>query len=550
MFNSWFHIRSFALYLRDHLEGTYFGQAFTYQKREIHFPINGLQEYNNLHFSLQPPLPFLIIEPSTPNPKNRVNLLGDLTGATITNVFWHQKDRQILIECNNGALYLLFQVFGINGNVYLLNEDFSLTDSFKKKENVALPARIAFTSEVKVPLNTAAFYDGLQECRDCTVYNFLTSEIFPYLSKELIGEICFRVGLSQTMLLANLTDSQVGVFARETLAIFEEMSNPTVRVYLSKPPILTLTAFRSMDRMSFQDFKTLPAADRFYTSEFLKTYTIAELKKTLVQKLNVTLFSLQKKLRNQQNDLEKLPTSEAFRRWANLLLTNLHQIKPHTNFIALTPMEEPREPLRIPLDPKLSPSANIQKYYTKSRNIVQSRKNLTDSIARISENISSVKSIIKAVQNTDSLKELRDLKKKIAKDKFSLSAVQSENERTPFYRFFIEGYEIRVGKSSRDNDELTLKFSNPNDFWFHAQGVSGSHVILCNPQRQASISRTVLEKTASVAAFYSKAKHSSMVPVIYTQKKYVWKPHGAEPGVVSVKFEKTLMVSPLNPKTE
>jgi len=118
----------------------------------------------------------------------------------------------------------------------------------------------------------------------------------------------------------------------------------------------------------------------------------------------------------------------------------------------------------------------------------------------------------------------------------------------PYYKFTLDKWEILVGKSARDNDVLTFKVARPNDFWFHAQNVTGSHVVLRNPQKLISAPKSIIERAAGIAAFYCKAKHSGIVPVVYTMKKYVWKGKNSPPGLVSIKFEKSIIVEPFNPK--
>ena len=114
-------------------------------------------------------------------------------------------------------------------------------------------------------------------------------------------------------------------------------------------------------------------------------------------------------------------------------------------------------------------------------------------------------------------------------------------ERKPYKKYEFQGWNVLVGRSSKDNDNLTQKIAKPWDLWLHAQGVGGSHVIVQNPQKK-EIQKPVIEFAAKLAAQNSRAKHSGIVPVIYTQKKYVTKPKKALPGVVRVEREKSVFV--------
>jgi predicted ribosome quality control (RQC) complex YloA/Tae2 family protein len=105
-----------------------------------------------------------------------------------------------------------------------------------------------------------------------------------------------------------------------------------------------------------------------------------------------------------------------------------------------------------------------------------------------------------------------------------------------------------VGRNNRENDELTHRVARPEDLWFHAQGVPGSHVVLRRSGRKDHPGKRILELAAGLAAHFSRARHSGTVPVIYTQRRYVRKPKGAKPGLAAVQREKTIFVAPLSPE--
>jgi len=110
-----------------------------------------------------------------------------------------------------------------------------------------------------------------------------------------------------------------------------------------------------------------------------------------------------------------------------------------------------------------------------------------------------------------------------------------------------DGWIALVGRSNRENDLLTHKMAKPRDLWFHARGVAGSHVILQRGGRKDNPSEPVLEAAASIAAYYSKGRTSGLVPVIYTERRYVRKPRKAPPGLAACMREKVLMVEPKLP---
>eukprot|EP00472_Partenskyella_glossopodia_P004177 CAMPEP_0197532944 /NCGR_PEP_ID=MMETSP1318-20131121/41610_1 /TAXON_ID=552666 /ORGANISM="Partenskyella glossopodia, Strain RCC365" /LENGTH=176 /DNA_ID=CAMNT_0043089665 /DNA_START=199 /DNA_END=726 /DNA_ORIENTATION=+ len=116
-------------------------------------------------------------------------------------------------------------------------------------------------------------------------------------------------------------------------------------------------------------------------------------------------------------------------------------------------------------------------------------------------------------------------------------------------RTFIEdGWTILVGKNANDNDRLSTKIGNANDFWFHVAGVPGSHVVVRNPQNESELPRNVLTVAAGLAAWYSKAKGAGKASVHYTTCKHVKKLQGSPAGQVLLGKYKAMSTGPLNPE--
>ena len=124
-----------------------------------------------------------------------------------------------------------------------------------------------------------------------------------------------------------------------------------------------------------------------------------------------------------------------------------------------------------------------------------------------------------------------------------------EKESLPPFRIFAVdgGFQVLAGKSSENNDMLTMKYAKPNDLWFHSRGSSGSHVVLKVNSAQGEPSKRAIHQAASIAAYYSKMKNASSVPVAMTEKKFVRKPKGAPAGTVVLEREKVIFVEPKLP---
>ena len=198
--------------------------------------------------------------------------------------------------------------------------------------------------------------------------------------------------------------------------------------------------------------------------------------------------------------------------------------------------------LKIKLKSDFSPQKNAENYYRKSKNerievetIEKNIENAINKIIGIEEKIDKVK----AAENFKELKSFIKIQKKVSEE--------TESPKSLFKEFLFEGNLILVGKNAKNNDTLTFKHAQKEDYWLHARDCAGSHVVIKRNNKE-NLPNHVIEYAASLAAYYSKRKNETVVPVIFTQKKFVRKPKGVADGQVIVDKESTVMIEPYNPE--
>jgi len=548
MFNSWFHIDHLATEFHRLLAGAVCGLPFTYQKNDLHIPLENAGDWRSLQFCLQAPLPFLTLEAHLPQPKHKISVLGEMAGKSITSVACQRHNRQILFVLDNGAAQLLFRLYGINGNVFLLDQSGQVLDSFKKIKKTAQPFEFKVQefqpSRQHLP-ERDRIEQLLSQSSDQTLMTFLNKSLQPVLPKTLVTEICFRKGLNPKELLINLKPTQVEALAAALCELENELKISSLRIYPAEPPVFSLVELHALKAQNAIPFDSLIAAGNEFIRRFLNAYRLAERKKALIRQTDLLLATAQRKLVNQKNDLANLPTLANYREWADTLMALASQVPPRVSSVTLPSLNAAVNEITIPLDPKLNAVSNAQRYYAKARQIDESRAELAQKIAETEDLIRRYETARQQIADTTDFKALRTISTQLPVPVQAQSSIEMAHQ--PYTRFVLEGWEIFIGKSARDNDELTLKIARPNDFWFHAQGTTGSHVVVRNPGKTAVLPRDIREKVAGLAAFYSKAKHSTVVPVIFTQCKYVSKPRHSAPGAVAVRLEKSLIVEPLDP---
>jgi len=271
-----------------------------------------------------------------------------------------------------------------------------------------------------------------------------------------------------------------------------------------------------------------------------------ELAHRVTKPMKAELKKLERLKDNLSKDLEEANRAKEYRHYGNLLATYRHLLRRGMESITVKDFSGERE-VTILLDKRLGPDENIKRYFTRARKGESGAVIIRERRKRIEEKIEALGKLIKDTLDQENIEELVKMILERESRSRGLQQARSEGEQVRFRTFRLdERHTVYVGRNDRENDELTHRFAGPSDYWFHAQGVPGSHVILkgANP----STPKSLLERVASIAAYYSKARHSSTVPVVYTEKRYVRKPRKSEPGTAVVMRGKTLFVKPELPE--
>lgn len=234
--------------------------------------------------------------------------------------------------------------------------------------------------------------------------------------------------------------------------------------------------------------------------------------------------------------------ADELRHQGDLILAYLHMVPTGASSARLPEFDGGLE-VEVELDPTLRPNENAQRLYDEAARIERARERLPALLETAKRELARWQGIVAKLEDGEVPPEAERLLAKAGTAK-APSAKARDGERKP-YRVYRSsgGLEIRVGKTSRDNDRLTFGHSAPGDVWLHARSVPGSHVILRWTDTDAPPARD-LEEAATLAAYYSKARTSGTVAVDWTRRRQVRKPRGAPPGRVTIQQAKTLFVVP------
>lgn len=234
----------------------------------------------------------------------------------------------------------------------------------------------------------------------------------------------------------------------------------------------------------------------------------------------------------QLKDTEKMDT---YRIYGELLQTYGYSIEPGSKS-ATVDNYYTNEPITIPLDDQKTPLENARRYFDKYGKYKRTKEALTELIVQVKDEISHLESIMTALDIAEKEEDLNQIREELMeygyiRRKGGKKAAQKQRFTSkPFHYVSSDGFDIYVGKNNYQNEELTFKFATGNDWWFHAKGIPGSHVILKSEGKE--VPDSTFEEAGRLAAFYSKGRGQEKVEIDYTPRKNIKKTPGGKPGFV------------------
>ncbi|MBH8603128.1 NFACT family protein [Thermoactinomyces sp. CICC 10522] len=265
----------------------------------------------------------------------------------------------------------------------------------------------------------------------------------------------------------------------------------------------------------------------------------------LMRKLKNEIEKNTKKIEILQNEINQADKADQYRMFGELVTASLYQIKRGDTEVKTINYFDPETPeVTIPLDPTLSPPENAQRYFKKYNKLKAAKKWNTEQIEKAKEENLYLESVLVQLENC-SLREVEQIRDELAEQGW-LKRQSNKRERkrkdvpAPLKVISGDGTVILVGKNNKQNDYLTHQLASSTDTWLHTKEIPGSHVVI----RSKQVTDQTLLEAAMLAAYFSKGRESSRVPVDYTLIKHVKKPSGARPGFVTYENQKTLYVTP------
>ena len=460
---------------------------------------------------------------------------------------------------------LIFEIMGKHSNIILIDDKNNILESIKHisfdKSSVreVLPSRsysLPPSQNKKNPLETnfKEFMDIIKNSMPTKAQQIIYKS-YNGISPILASEICINANVDPSINTEELLDNQIEDLYKSLDKIIklnlQEKFNPQI-IYNENDTVLDFTVFdftmfNNLEKKYFSSISEL--LEFFYKSKDL-TYRLNQKSQDLKKLISQNIERCAKKKQIQQKTLKEIENRDNLKLYGELITSNIYAIKKGMTKVKLNNFySENFEEVEIRLDPNLTPAENAQKYFKKYNKEKRTFIALQEQIKQNNEELLYLESVLNSVQTCSDEYDIKEIRAELAEQGFLKRQKNNKNNKQksnkkskPLHFISSDGFHIYVGKNNTQNDELTLRFAKSLDMWFHTKDIAGSHVIVVSDGKD--IPNSTLNEAANLAAYYSKATNSSLVPVDYTLKKFIKKPNGAKPGMVIYETNKTAYITP------
>lgn len=441
--------------------------------------------------------------------------------------------------------YLVIELMGKHSNIIFYDDQNVIIDSIKHISGMVSSVREVLPGREYFIPNTQDKEDPLTASKE-EIHRVLTAVSRPVfkaiygsftgISPCIAHEICYRAVVDADKPSGELTEAEMDAVCSIFLQIMEAVKEgsfvPNV-VYENSQPVeyaaVRLTSYAD-DRVVLYDSMS-ELIEHYYAEKNIVT-RIRQRSVDLRRVVQTAMERNVKKYDLQVKQLEDTQKREKYRIYGELLNTygygaeegakSLEALNYYTN-----------EMITIPLDPTLTAGENAKKYFDKYQKLKRTYDALTTLTQETKEEIEHLASISTALDIAQKEEDLVQIKEELIESGYIRRKGGTKRVKItskPFHYISSDGFDIYVGKNNYQNEELTFKFATGNDWWFHAKGMPGSHVIV--KTNGAEMPDRAYEEAGRLAAYYSQAKGQEKIEIDYTQKKNVKKPNGSKPGFV------------------
>jgi len=469
-----------------------------------------------------------------------------LIGAHIISITQPGLERMLVIELDSrdelGIITrkkLVIEMIGRSSNIILVGQDGRIIDCMRRMDFAGdalrrlLPGMIYRDPPAQNKISIIDIDENeldriVKQANGETPADKWILSTFSGLSPLVCRELAFRAGDGYERMPQMLSSFVESIRAGEF--------SPCMVLMDKKPLEFSFMELKqygeSVSRENFRSFSQL--LDAFYSRRD-KTEQQRRRSHELMRSIKTARDRLARKLSGQYEELKRTETRDEVRKMAELVTANIYRMKKGDRALVCQDYYSEECPeISIPLDPLKTPQQNAAALYKEYNKLKGAKQHLSVLVKQGEEQLEYLNSVLEVISRTETERDLADIRRELTETGFIRRHKNAKADRgkaqTPYRFVSDDGFEILVGRSNVQNDELTTKVARRTDYWLHTQKVHGSHVIIhCDGIEPSAVT---LEQAAIIAAYYSQGRDGGKIPVDYTMVKYVKKPSGSLPGKV------------------
>lgn len=457
------------------------------------------------------------------------------------------------------AKKLVIEIMGKHSNIIFLDDTGMIIDSIKhishqvSSVREVLPGRTYMVppAQGKISLYdiTPAWMEGTLLTKASSVQKAIYGSISG-IGPLMANEICYRASIDGDAAVASLSDTEQATLYGELVRLKSQLQNhefaPCI-IYQGKTPL----EFACMELSMYPDMETKTFSS---ISEVLETYYAEKEVVTRIRQKSTDLRKIvsnaiertAKKYDLQRKQLKDTEKKEKYKIYGELLHTYGYDVQPGQKELTCINYYDGNE-ITIPLDTQLTAMENAKKYFDRYGKLKRTYEALHVLVEETRAELEHLESISNSLEIARDENDLMMIKEELMDFNYvkrhGQSKKKNKSKSKPFHYISSDGFHMYVGKNNFQNDELTFKFANGKDMWFHAKKMAGSHVIV-KLETASELPDKTYEEAARLAAYYSKGKNAPKVEIDYTERRNLKKPPQAKPGFVIYHTNYSMIIEP------
>jgi predicted ribosome quality control (RQC) complex YloA/Tae2 family protein len=553
--------------LNERLQTGQIQKLYQIDKTTLLFKVRALNEDQNLIITVGATPAMYLSQPLQDLPKEPSSLCmflrKHIEGSRIVKVEQINGDRIMCIQTDklemDGSItstYIYIELMGKYSNCIFVQDGIILeslihVSPLMNRERIISP-------KIQYDLPPNANRVSLMDFDNNEIKNLLTSfgngsvqqsirAIFNGFGKPLLDELLYISKLSGEEIITDLDTSQLDTLAKALYDLKVKLENSKGLFTLVNDN--NKKAYTSILLHNYKVLKEYNTISEALEESIHNTKAIYTADKELEKILTAAIKKEEGRYQKIKDELEDTKKMETYKLYGDLLMINAHlQVQYEPSIELQNLLSEENEMLTIPLKPNLTIVENAQWYYklyTKLKNrMVSGEFQLNASTTKLAY-LQSILYSISLATTRESLEEIRKECMDAGIIKKSKKPLSYKLGKSNYIHLTIDEGEIFIGRNNQQNEYLTHRFAKPTDIWFHTQDIQGSHLIL---RLNVEPDDMILSKAAQYAAYFSKARDTSKVPVDYTYIKNIKKPPGSPLGFVIFNPHQTMIVEPKKPE--